>query len=68
MLPVVAARRAAGACEIFRGAAESPTLERLDLSQNRISDDVPEWPHDLVLRNRCMQEVDMSFNWVQVGP
>ncbi|GFR52227.1 hypothetical protein Agub_g14680, partial [Astrephomene gubernaculifera] len=33
----------AGAAEIFKGVAESASLEQLDLSQNHIGDDVPDW-------------------------
>ncbi len=55
-----------GAIEILKGAVESRTLEQIDLSQNRIGDDVPCWA-DATPCNRAMREVDMSFNWIQVG-
>lgn len=67
------ARVCAGASEVLRGAAESRSLERLDLSQNHIADDVVDWAAPpgpdssaVVLRNTTMAEIDMSFNWVQV--
>lgn len=62
----------AGACEIVRGASQSKSLRRLDLSQNHIGDDVP-WPAyspsgdgSAAHVNPEMRAVDLSFNWIQV--